>query len=368
MTPHQEQALLDATALGLDDDLRAGYRRMLELIREGMDPRQAVAEVVKTFEGQYADLLAEGFSGILAQSVGTASVLAMQVGAVSLSARLYAESQSVGAVVAGIVDRHAKGFNDARALTLQLYEGYGFRANEPLKISPRNPKLPKYLRRELLTDPGLAGDLSRHFARVQAATIKTAPLKVAYMDAIDAMEKGAGDAFLKKKLDVAYHERMRYFANRIAQTELHRAYAERQAVELQDDTDVEYVQVRMSATHPRVDICDYFANVDRYGLGKGVYPKGSAPVPGYHPFCRCTLSPRLDIPLGTKAKHKEGAGRAWLREQGLSDGAKVMGSKDKLKAALKGADPVDILNANRDPFYRVKRVADVDGRNWPTQD
>jgi hypothetical protein len=52
-----------------------------------------------------------------------------------------------------------------------------------------------------------------------------------------------------------------------------------------DDPDVQWVQWRMSATHPEVDICDYLSSVDRWGMGPGVYPVGQAPVPGAHPHC-----------------------------------------------------------------------------------
>ena len=357
--------MLDATALGLDDDLRAAYRSLLDKIDAGMAPRDAVADVLATFQGQYAATLAEGFSAILSQSIGSPSVLAMQVGAVSLSARLYAQSVQVSAIVQRIVENHARGFNDARQLTLAIYEGYGFNQSEPLQISRRNPSLPNYMRESLLTDPGVERDLARHFARVRASDLKTPGLRAAYLQALDAIEHGSGAKLLENRLEVAFHERMRQFANRIAQTELHRAYAERQAVELMGDSDVEYVQVRMSATHPAVDICDYFAKVDRYGLGPGVYPKGKAPVPAYHPHCRCILAPKLDIRKGTKAALREGSERAWLREQGIENGARIVGSREKLKAVFDGADPMAIHDAGKDPLYRFKRVAEVDGRNWP---
>lgn len=95
MTPEQEQALLDATARGLDGDLRDAYRKLVDLIGQGMAPRDAIREVMANFRGQYADLLAQGFSAILARSVGSESVLAMQVSGVTLSQRLYAESRQV---------------------------------------------------------------------------------------------------------------------------------------------------------------------------------------------------------------------------------------------------------------------------------
>jgi hypothetical protein len=368
ISPRQEQALLDAAALGIDDDLRAAYRRLIDLIGEGMPPRDAVAAVMETFTGQYAQTLADGFSAILERSVGSAGVLAMKVGEVSLSSRLYAEARDVSAAVQTIVTRHAAGWQDARALTLELYEGYGFRADEPLKLHPRNPRLPKYLRSELLTDPGLAGELSRHFTEVHVSKLKTPALRAAYLEYLDEIKAGRGQAVLEKRIDVAFHEQMRYRANRIAQTELHRAYAERQAVEIMEDEDVGFVQIRMSQTHPKTDICDYYASVDRYGLGKGVYPKALAPRPGFHPFCRCIAVPRTNIKPGTKWRERPEAAQSWLRQQGLNEGAAVMGSRARRDQVLKGADPTEVWNSRiAAQQYRVGPLGEVPREGWVAQ-
>lgn len=358
MTPEQEDALLSATQMGLDDLLREAYRRLVELISAGVPPREAVQQAMQDFPDEYAGLLAQGFSAILERAVGTESVLSMEVSGVRLSSRLYAEVAQTSAVVAGIVSRHARGFQDARKLTLDLFEGYGFRDVETLDLSPKNMKLPKYLREALLSDPGLAGELKRHFARMQATGLKTPALKAAYLQALDAIEKSSGLESLRRKLDVAFFERMRYFANRIAQTELHRAYADRQAIELMDDPDVEYVQWRLSGTHPKKDICDMLANVNKYGLGPGVYPKAKAPKPPAHPFCRCILAPRLDL-TGRKARERLGAEREWLRQQNAADAARVIGSRANLEAVLKGADPLAVWNSGRDPLYHVRSIADA---------
>lgn len=368
ISPRQEQALLDAAALGIDDDLRAAYRRLIDLIGEGMPPRDAVAAVLETFTGQYAQTLADGLSAILERSVGSASVLAMKVGEVSLSSRLYAEARDVSVAVQTIVTRHAAGWQDARALTLELYEGYGFRADEPLKISPRNPRLPQYLRSELLTDPGLAGELSRHFTEVHVSKLKTPALRAAYLEYLDEIKAGRGQVVLERRLDVAFHEQMRYRANRIAQTELHRAYAERQAVEIMEDEDVGFVQIRMSQTHPKTDICDYYASVDRYGLGKGVYPKALAPRPGFHPFCRCIAVPRTNIKPGTKWRERPEAAQSWLRQQGLNEGAAVMGSRARRDQVLKGADPTEVWNSRiAAQQYRVGPLGEVPREGWVAQ-
>lgn len=358
MTPEQERALLDATARGLDDEVRAAYQRMIELIRAGVAPRDAVEQVMQSFVGEFAQTMATALSGLMAAAVGAEAVMALEVGAVSLSRKLYAQAEQTAAVVQGVVDRHAKGFQDARRLALELFEGYAFREAEPLNLRPGNQQLPQYLRSELLRDPGLAGELQRYFARLQAEKVRTPALRAAYLELLDAMERNAGWRVLEKKLDTAFYERMRYFANRIAQTELHRAYAERQALELMDDGDVEYVQWRLSPSHPETDICDYFAGVDRYGLGKGVYPKRLAPVAPSHPHCRCVLSPRLDL-TGRRGGDQKDADRAFFRGMSEQEAARAAGSKAKLAQVMAGADPLAVHNATIDPAYRVRTVEQV---------
>lgn len=365
MTPAEELALIEAATAGLDDEVRDAYARLVELIRTGMAPRDAVQQVVESFAGEMADTLAAAFSAVMSGAVGAESVMQMEVGAVSLSRRLYTESTVIGEKVTAIVDRHAQGFVDARRLALELFEGYGFRdpKAEPLVFNPRNEKLPKYLREALLTDVDLAGQIQRAFARVQVADLKTGALRAAYAEALaalDDIEAAGGQELLAKKMRIAFFERMRYFARRVAQTELHRAYARRQAAELLDDTDVEFVQWRMSPAHPVADICDYFAGVNRHGLGPGVYPKRLAPVAPAHPHCFCVLSPRLDL-TGRTARDVEGADGAYFRSFPLRDASRIAGSGEKLKKVLAGADAVAVHNAGIAPAYQVRTAEQVAG-------
>ena len=363
MTPAEERALLDATAADLDDEVRASYERLVELIRAGVAPRDAVQQVMESFKGPMADTLAGALSAVMAQSVGAEAVLAMEVGGIQLSARLYAATTAYGEAVAGIVRAHVAGFADARALALQLFEGYGFRdaAAEPLQLWPGNSALPRYLREALLDDAGIAGEMARALARIQADGLTTPALRAAYSEllaALDGIEAGAGEALLARGRRTAYFERMLYFANRIAQTEIHRAYMAREVLQQRDDAEIEYVQVRMNPSHPAPDICDYYSGLDKYGLGRGVYPKGSAPVPPFHPHCRCVLSPRLDL-TGRRARERDGAEQGYFHGLGLQEGARVAGSRDKLEQVLRGADPRAVHNSGTDPLYQVRLAREV---------
>lgn len=363
MTPEQELALLRATAAGLEDELQRAYRRLLELIEAEVPPRDAVQTVMQSFQGAMAETMATALSGILQQSVGTAAVLQLEVGAVQLSRKLYAEGAKVSEVVAGVVDRHQRGFVDARKLALSLFEGYAFKpeAEEPLQFNRANPKLPQYMREALL--PDLSTDFRRAYARIQVNGLKTPELRAAYsqlLEALDKIQTVRGKRLLEKRLQVAFYERMRYFSQRIALTELHRSYSEREARLITEDDDVEFVQIRRApggAQDPC--FCVLVTQRDRYGLGPGVYPKLRAPVPPFHPHCRCKLVPRTDM-MGRTAKPEDPEADAYFLDRlGEQTAARVMGSRAKRDQVLAGTSAEAVYNASIDPAYRVRQIADV---------
>jgi hypothetical protein len=76
--------------------------------------------------------------------------------------------------------------------------------------------------------------------------------------------------------DAAYWQ-----ARRLFRTEINRAYGISFQNGLEGDDDVAGTKFKLSPRHPRKDICDMHATVNRYGLGKGVYPKGKNPWPAH---------------------------------------------------------------------------------------
>lgn len=363
MTPDQEKAILDAVAAGLEDDLRALYADLVAKIKAGADPKTAVDAVMQQYGGTLAQTMAAALSAILGEAVTAAAVMAMDVGGIALSAKIYAKAAETSAVVEGIVKRHAAGFNDARRLALELFEGYFFRppAAEPLQIVPSNPRLPQYMREALLTDDKVRNALAREFARIQVDGLKTPALRAAYsqlLDAIGGIEGKAGAALLQNRLDVAFYERVRYFAQRIAQTELHKAYAREEAARIMADTDVEFVQLRRTPGGGDC-ICSLYCGRDVYGLGAGVYPKRMCPVPTFHPFCRCRMVPRPGLTGRTAGPLNEDADEYFLRRLSAPIAARVMGSKGKLDAVLRGTPADAVYNARLDPLYRVRTIGEV---------
>ena len=218
---------------------------------------------------------AEALNAILESSLGVKEIAAYKVGKVKLSDALYANAQAVAATTQQMIERHLQGLHSARELRKALYEGYNFQ-DDPLHIIK---PLPKYLQVE--------------FDKFKAAALKTPALRAAYLEAIRKAEAGAGMDEIEKKLRIAFYERNRSFANRIARTELHRNYTDKVARELMEEEQIEYVQIRMSSKHPKTDICDRHAKLDAWGLGPGVYPKADAPKPPFHRIATASSRRRL---------------------------------------------------------------------------
>ncbi|MCK7493264.1 MAG: hypothetical protein MZW92_18875 [Comamonadaceae bacterium] len=154
------------------------------------------------------------------------------------------------------------------------------------------------------------------------AGIRTAALRSAYEQIFNEAIAGASKRRRDRALRQVIEERNRYFANRIAQTEIARAHADRVADEFLADPTIEVVEVRMSPSHPVTDICDLFARQDRFGLGPGLYLK-LAPKPIFHPHCRSRLVSRPDV-SARLARERMGADRAFLRSLPGSEAARVM--------------------------------------------
>ena len=317
----------------------AAFVKLLEKIRAGAKPRAALDAVLKEFNADAIVGFREALNALLQSSLGNAEVKAYKVGRVKLSDALYANAQAVAGVSQQIIEKHMAGVHTARELRKALYEGYDFQ-QDPLNIVK---PLPKYLQVE--------------FDKFKAAALKTPALRAAYLEAIRKAEAGAGMDALEKALKVAFYERNRYFANRIARTELHRNYTDKVAKELMEEEQIEYVQFRMSSTHPKADQCDAMAKVDRYGLGPGVFPKADAPKPPLHPHCRCVVSPKIDI-FNAKPRFNPKAEQAFLAKLPPKEARDIAGSWDKLKRAKGGETLEAIYNEGKDPLYRWQRMGE----------
>ena len=354
----------DAQLSAMDDieaAAQAAFNALWQYLTDHPDvpPRDAILAIQSGFTGDAAEALAAAFSTLLAASVGPASVEAMPVGDVTLSARNYAHNVTTANQVTAIVRDHAKGVAQARDLAMSLYDGYDPKDGiiRPLEGSARG-ELPDYLR-QLTMDPEARQSLAKIVERgqEQVSRMRSGALRAAYQESLDTWAKGGAENALKRKLEVAVLEKNRYFANRIAQTELARAHQTKVARQIMADEALEVVQVVMNPRHPRTDICDYWANADLHGLGPGCYPKAEAPRPPYHPYCWCSLALRPSLRLSDAGIRQTTAG--YLRSMPEEDAARVVGSKDRLARVLNGDDIEDVIDAGKPDAYRTTRVGDA---------
>lgn len=351
LTPDEVEGLYGLTKAQIERLTDMTYQRIVADIRSGKAPREAISAALSAFSGPYYEIMSDALGTVLGRAMGTLEVKAWPVGQVTLSQALYRGARETAARALRVVADHLKFGHDARKLALELFEGYGFRADEVLKPAVR---LPAYMR-----DAGLEGEVTALLARIQASRLKTAPLRAGYLQALDAILAGSGQDALDKALRVAVYERHRYFANRIAQTELHRAHTDQLARELMADAAIEIVEYRLSASHPEPDICDVFAHQDAFGLGPGLYPKAKAPKPPQHPFCRCLLRPRIDLTGSKPGKERPGAAATYLRTLDERTAARVAGSQAKRAAVLNGKSLSAVLDAGRPEGYRLAVLGDV---------
>lgn len=352
----------------IDNLAKAAFTKMWAWIQEnpGADAREAIKAAQVEFGGGFAEALAQAFSELLERSIGTAEVRALPVGDITLSRRMYLHSVQLEAEVTALIREHAKGMLQARELSLALYDGYDPERGiqRPLEGRAR-ADLPKALRsltedltaRRELTALQVAG-------QKQADRLKSQALRAAYMETFRAWEAGAGEEVLRRRLEIAQKEKNRFFADRIAQTELHSAHMAQVSQELMDDERLTVVQVRLNPTHPRPDICDLHALADLWGLGPGCYPKEKAPRPGFHPFCRCRLRPRPSL-SASNATRAPGGEAAYLAGLGRERASMVMGSEERADRVMSGTPAETVINTGLAQAYRLKRVGDVKAQMHP---
>lgn len=346
---------LDRVDEQIATEAERAYRDYVRLIDLGVPPRDAADSVFAQFDRAYYEALAAAFTQILGRQWTANMVREYRVGSLPLSARLYRAHRQTGEEAAAIIAEHLKGAQQARQLALALYEGYGYRGVEPLAIrAGQFRQLPIALRR-LATAPAIRRLLLQTARRTAATKLRTAALRSAYTQAFDAALQQAARPRLLKLLKVAVEEKNRYFANRIAQTELARAHSDAVAAEFMADATLEVVQWRLSGAHPRADICDLLAKVDRWGLGPGCYPKDRAPNPIAHPFCRCRLRSRPDL-SAKGAEERPGSAAAYLSGMSEGEAGRLLGSKARAAAVKRGRDPVDVWNAGQRDEYAIKRL------------
>jgi hypothetical protein len=343
----EAQHTLNLNIIGNDIDALA-KQAYNELIAQIGNSKEAASVTIKRVLKAYSQEVQARVDTMMREylSLGTPNNEPLAtVGNVALSDALYANASLVVApAVAKIINDSAKEMKTAREIAKQLYEGYNFK-EDPLDVVKA---LPKYLQQP--------------FANIQARGLKTPALRAAYMQYLDTTGEKANESQLQNLLKTAFYERNRYLANRIAQTELQRVHTDTIATEMMADNGLHWVQVKLSSTHPKYDICNYHTSLNAYGKGSGVYPKDKAPKPPFHPHCRCRMSARVDLDAPKKEPvQNKSAERALINSLPKGDAIDILGSEAKYfeYRQNKSLSVLDIVDRGKPQGYETKTVGDV---------
>lgn len=257
------------------------------------------AELVNTFMAGYGDNVPYS-----AKSISQAMSESWASDDLTLSKRLYRRSSTIQNEVADTIKQALKTNKTVKGLAKSIFDGYGKGGIIP------EASIPKFLSK--LSDINISGEATPEAKRKERellrsvkgkiARLDTPYVRAAYNEVAAAVEDG-NEVRLQKAIYSATQEKARYHAERIARTENARAYADGQMNRFLDDDDIVAFQWKLSSRHPRYDICDFYANADLYGLGKGVYPKDKFPNLPAHPHCMCHIKPMTELDIDVNKRH-----------------------------------------------------------------
>ena len=179
-------------------------------------------------------------------------------------------------------------------------------------------------------DPEFRTQLKASIKQINRLALNGSPnktLKAQYLRLVKSIEKGTDKQF-KKNLSQAIKEKARYNAERIARTEIARAYGAGEDLKNSLDNDVIGIRFSLSTRHPNFDVCDLHTNANLYGMGKGVYPKNHRPAYPFHPHCLCVIS-QVFRGETTKGKFDKNAGQSFINRQSKSNQEKLLGVRGR---------------------------------------
>ena len=280
--------------------------------------REAIAQIRAEAERGYGDSLPQGITDRLFTHAWAPDGL-------TLSERTTHASILVREMVARTISEQIKKSATYRQASLAIFDGY-----QEAGIIPAQ-SLPKFLRE--MTQIARRMNISRDEMlamlkpiRRQIAKGTTAGMRAAYSQLVDALED-QNEKALNKAIYTATQERTRYFADRIARTEMARAYQDGFLLKWDANDDCVAYQWKLSGRHPRYDICDLYAKANLYGLGAGVFPKDKVPRLPAHPHCMCFLKPviRGMMDNETPIDRVEEGGREYLGSVSLHHRQMLLG-------------------------------------------
>jgi hypothetical protein len=215
---------------------------------------------------------------------------------------------------------------------------------------------------------------TREFAKATAKALRevqqlnkrgvteTSKLQKAYSKVIKAatIPDAAG---LTKALDYAMNVKTDYINRRIARAEFARAYDMSFQRQIEDDSDLVIgFQWLLSPAHPRPDICDYHAEVDAYGMGAGIYPKGEGPRVPAHPNCLCSKVPVYDEGQ-RKGRFSQERAKKYLDSQSEYKRKQIIGAKYAENGNYKRGLEKQGVNIKGKPLMTSKSIIAKGGKD-----
>ena len=131
--------------------------------------------------------------------------------------------------------------------------------------------------------------MKAHVSRLKDSNAPTGDLRRAYQKVLDATEKGSQKA-IDLAIENAVKKKMAYNAQRIARTEMVKAWGEEKMAEFEADPDVVAVRWERSSVGSDCPACTELAERDK-GYGPGIYLLGEVPEYPNHPNDMCILTP-----------------------------------------------------------------------------
>lgn len=331
-----------------DKAVDAFEKEIKELLAQGKTPEEAVKlayekyPVMKIMEKEInLQLISEmnrGANGAFPLNVlRDATALVWTADKLTLSQRTTKNNKEIIKQAADIIANAIKKGKSVQKTALALFDGYGYGHVLPTQ------DIPKFMKK--LSEIGKLNDYKgREFRKTlrdverQLKRVNVQGMKIAYGKVKEAIETG-NEKKINKAVYVATQERTRYFARRIARTELARAYGDGAMAKWENDEDCVAFQWKLSTGHPFCDICDLYAHADLYGMGPGIFPKDKVPRLPVHPNCMCHLRPVMEGSMLLQGKEKEQidkGGMAYIKTLDKHDQERLLGVHGRLGVLKSG--------------------------------
>ena len=374
------------------DTLISGFKSVVAyLLTQGFDVNSAIDEAYKLYpvmdgmkESIVDDMVKAFTSGYInagvavgvdtstipytSESISTAMKKAWAKDNLNLSTRLHTRGQAVRKEVGDILKATIGKGNTNKKIASELFNRGVIDTAELPQFMDQVAKLP------IETSAEEKRKLLRKVQR-QVSKRTTAGLRAGYSEVIKAIESD-NENKLAKAIEIATEEKTRYHAERIARTETARAYADGQVSRYKDDDDIVAFQWKLGSRHPVFDICDFYANADLYGMGKGVFPKDKVPTLPAHPHCMCRLKPIVDgmIDNSTPKENINDGGMDLIKSLSVKEQERLLGvhgrvavleGKARWQDHLRGWDAKDVFkvrNPNEDILEQ--NISKNDRRNF----